>query len=147
MRLLFSLVLLAALHPQPVPASETGTIEIRVNGLRSADGGVAAALFDAGDPRAFPTRGEQARASQYQSILPDQDVVFRFEALPHGAYAVAFFHDENGNRKLDTNFLGIPREGMAASNDAAGRFGPPRFEDAAVILDQPLLRLEVLMRY
>jgi len=41
-----------------------------------------------------------------------------------GKYAVSVFHDENSNGKLDTNFLGIPREGVGASNNAKGHFGP-----------------------
>lgn len=40
-------------------------------------------------------------------------------------------HDENGNGKLDSNWLGIPSEPVGASNDARGQFGPPSFEDAA----------------
>ena len=40
------------------------------------------------------------------------------------------FQDENGNGKLDTNFIGMPKEGVGASNDAAGKFGPPKFDDA-----------------
>ena len=43
---------------------------------------------------------------------------------------MAAYHDENGNGKLDTNFLGIPSEGVAASNDAKGTMGPPSYEKA-----------------
>lgn len=32
------------------------------------------------------------------------------DALPFGSYAIGCVHDENGNGKLDTNLLGIPRE-------------------------------------
>jgi len=46
-------------------------------------------------------------------------------------YAVSVFHDENYNGKLDTNLLGIPREGVGASNDARGNFRPPKFGAAA----------------
>jgi hypothetical protein len=38
------------------------------------------------------------------------------------------FRCENSNGKLDTNFVGIPREGVGASNDAKGHFGPPKFD-------------------
>jgi len=36
--------------------------------------------------------------------------------IPPGTYAIACYHDENDNGKLDTNFLGIPKEGTGASN-------------------------------
>ena len=32
---------------------------------------------------------------------------------------------------MDRNFLGIPKEGVGASNDAKGHFGPPKFDAAA----------------
>ena len=57
-----------------------------------------------------------------------------------GVYAVSVFHDENGNGKLDTGFMGIPSEGFGASNDAPEKFGPPKYADArfAVTGDQTL---------
>lgn len=52
-----------------------------------------------------------------------------FEGLEEGIYAVSIFQDENDNGKLDTNFIGIPSEPYAFSNDAKGMFGPPDFKD------------------
>lgn len=46
--------------------------------------------------------------------------------------ASAVLHDANSNGKMDTNFLGIPTEGWAVSNDARGTLGPPSFGDARV---------------
>jgi uncharacterized protein (DUF2141 family) len=54
-----------------------------------------------------------------------------FPGIASGTYAVSVFHYENGNGKLDTNFMGMPREGVGASNDARGHFGPPKFAAAA----------------
>lgn len=42
---------------------------------------------------------------------------FRFKDLPPGTYAVQVMHDENGNGKLDTNFVGMPTEGYGFSNN------------------------------
>lgn len=51
--------------------------------------------------------------------------------LPEGEYALAIFHDENGNDKLDTNWLGIPKEKVAFSNAKMKTFGPPAFKECA----------------
>lgn len=53
-----------------------------------------------------------------------------FKDIPKGIYAISMFHDENENNKLDTNFLGIPKETYGCSNNAKGFFGPPKWEDA-----------------
>jgi uncharacterized protein (DUF2141 family) len=52
-----------------------------------------------------------------------------FKDLPNGQYAIRYIHDENGNDELDTNIIGIPKEGFGFSNDAFGRFGPKDFEE------------------
>lgn len=57
-----------------------------------------------------------------------QLVSYSFKGLEKGIYAVSIFHDINGNGKLDANFIGIPTEPYAFSNDAKGTFGPPNFE-------------------
>jgi len=61
--------------------------------------------------------------------IVDNTVIFEFEGLKTGMYAVSIFHDENGNGKLDANFIGIPSEPYAFSNNAKGMFGPPSFDD------------------
>jgi len=59
----------------------------------------------------------------------DSTVEFKVSGLEEGTYAVSVFHDENNNGELDANFIGIPTEPYAFSNNAKGRFGPPSFED------------------
>lgn len=66
--------------------------------------------------------------------LPDSDdiaVQFELQMAP-GNYAIHVFQDIDNNGKMKTNFIGIPKEPTGVSNDAKGRFGPPKFKDAAV---------------
>lgn len=56
--------------------------------------------------------------------------------LPPGTYAIKLFLDLNGNGKIDTNFLGIPKEPYGFSNNAKGSLGPPAFEAAAFELNE-----------
>ena len=53
-----------------------------------------------------------------------------FKNIPKGTYAVSFVHDENDNKKMDTNFIGIPKEDFGCSNNATGFMGPPKYKDA-----------------
>jgi uncharacterized protein (DUF2141 family) len=45
-------------------------------------------------------------------------------------------HDENDNKKMDTNFIGIPKEDFGCSNNATGFMGPPKYEDAKFMLEE-----------
>lgn len=59
-----------------------------------------------------------------------------FENLPANTYAVQMFHDLNNDGKLGANFMGIPNEPIGFSNDAKIKFGPPKFEDAAIVFNK-----------
>lgn len=56
--------------------------------------------------------------------------------LPEGEYAVSYVHDENNNRKMDTNFIGIPSEDYGCSNNATGFMAPPKYKDAKFLLKE-----------
>jgi uncharacterized protein (DUF2141 family) len=47
-----------------------------------------------------------------------------FEGIPSGTYALVVLHDENMNGKLDTNWLGVPKEGYGFSNDPDAATAP-----------------------
>lgn len=81
----------------------------------------SAADFPVNDARAIKS-AVVAKADTTELIIPN---------LPAGEYAVAVFADMNGNGQLDRNFIGIPKEPVGTSRDAQGRFGPPKFADAA----------------
>jgi uncharacterized protein (DUF2141 family) len=56
------------------------------------------------------------------------------------------FHDENGDGRLDTNVLGIPREGVGVSNNKIRSFGPPKWDDAKFALKGDLV-LDIALHY
>ncbi len=63
------------------------------------------------------------------SEIKDNTCTIVFNDLKDGSYAIRCFHDENDNGELDTNFIGIPKEGFGFSNDAFGKFGPKKFSE------------------
>lgn len=58
----------------------------------------------------------------------------QFENIPTGVYAVMVFHDANTNKKLDKNFLGIPKEGYGASQNKLPIASAPTFNDNKFIV-------------
>lgn len=121
----FILALTAALAVA-APAETDAELSIRMSGFRNDDGQVLIAVFRGeagfpGDPsKAWKTAVTRVARGQARVDL----------AVPAGEYAFAIVHDENGNNKMDTTWVGIPKEGYAASNNAKGRFGPPKYRDA-----------------
>jgi uncharacterized protein (DUF2141 family) len=60
--------------------------------------------------------------------VKDKKCTIIIKNLKPGKYSYKYFHDENKNKKLDTGFMGIPKEGYGFSNNASGKFGPPAFK-------------------
>jgi uncharacterized protein (DUF2141 family) len=93
-----------------------------------ADGGtLAVAIYR--DAAAF-RRGEGAVATRTVPRTGATTTV-TFTGLAPGRYAVAAFHDTDGNGALSTWPVGLPKEAYGFSRDARGRFGPPAFDAAA----------------
>lgn len=49
--------------------------------------------------------------------------------IPDGNYAISIFHDENNNSNLDTNLVGLPKEGFGFSRNPKIYFGPPKYKE------------------
>ena len=62
--------------------------------------------------------------------VTDKEMQVTFSDIKPGNYAVSVLHDENQNKDLDLNKLGIPKEGYGFSNNVMGVIGPPSFRKA-----------------
>jgi|SRR5579884_628912 len=142
---LISALLFAAMEQTAAPRRESGnTIRADVAGLRSDRGRVVCALFAAADD--FPKRMDRAFARTTATITAGH-ASCEFPDVPAGTYAISVFHDENGNGRLDTNWLGIPREGVGASNNPKPRMGPPKFGAAKFQNSGASVDMQIIMHY
>lgn len=84
------------------------------------------------DPTHFPDCDGDP-AARHLSVPATAATELDFADLSPGGYAVALFHDENDNGRLDKRF-GIPTEGFGFSNNPHFWFGPPSFKAAKMTL-------------
>jgi uncharacterized protein (DUF2141 family) len=107
-------------------AAESGPAEIRVEilNLKDDQGDARCLIFNS--EAGFPSEEDRAVAKDSTKIT-NRTAGCRFHDLPVGSYAVSVLHDANGNRRLDTDWLGRPKEGFGVSNNARGKRGPPPF--------------------
>lgn len=124
--------------------AQGSVIHVEVARLRNDKGQVSCSLYASAD--GFPKDGKKAVAHVVAPIA-EQKAICEFPGIAPGMYAVSVYHDENSNGKLDTNFLGIPREGVGASNDAKGHMGPPKFGAAKFPFAGGLLNLKITINY
>ncbi len=126
MRSVFTALLALGLALSACQASAAATVEVRVSGV-TAKGKVNVAVCD---------RERFLKQCAYSASAPAQagDTVLTLKDIPPGTWAVLAYQDENENKELDRNFIGIPKENYGFSRNPVSRFGPPSFEDAAIDL-------------
>jgi len=78
-------------------------------------------LLELRDDKNNVVKGISKKINKYRCIIT-------IDNLAPGKYSFKYFHDENSNKELDTNWIGIPSEGFGFSNNAMGAFGPPEIE-------------------
>ena len=100
-------------------------------------------MFDKAD--GFPSDREKALRRGFIEIPPQRELKLELTGLAPGSYAVALFHDQDENGKLNKGFMGIPRESIGFSRNPKVQFGPPRFDEASVNIEGQAVNLEVKM--
>jgi len=128
------------------PAPAENVIHVEISGLRSDKGQMLCALYSSAQADAFPKKADKAVA-RLTAKIEERQAVCDFTGVAPGTYAVSVVHDENSNGKLDTNFIGMPREGVGASNDAKGHMGPPKFSAASFHYQGGRLDLKIHVNY
>jgi uncharacterized protein (DUF2141 family) len=108
------------------PQSGTHRLVVKVTGLKPLKGDLYIAIHQR--PEYFQV-SDSALIRKIVKIDNESQMVI-LDKVPAGRYAVAVYHDENLNGKLDTSPIGIPREGYGFSNNPKVP-GRPKFEQAA----------------
>lgn len=108
--------------------AQQASLSVKITQIASAKGKIMVALFL--QSQGFPSDHQKAH-KLYQVPAKPGELSISFAHLPAGDYAIAIYHDENGDGKLNTNALGIPKEGYGFSNNVRPKFSAPKFESAA----------------
>jgi uncharacterized protein (DUF2141 family) len=123
-----SVLLAAAVFVAGIGSGEAATLVVRATGIGSTDGTVYVGVCATGfDPSQCPYKGRaRARPGSIEVRIAD---------VKPGRYAIAVYHDVNGNGELDKTFF-RPSEPYGFSNDV-GRLGVPSFQGALISVSEP----------
>jgi uncharacterized protein (DUF2141 family) len=104
--------------------SQNSDLTVSVSGIKNNTGSLTAELYNTKD------KFLKVSYKTISSPIKSNTASVTFTEIPKGEYTVLVYHDENKNGKLDKNFIGMPKEPVACSNNAKGFMGPPKYEDA-----------------
>jgi uncharacterized protein (DUF2141 family) len=127
----FSYLLLATLLSfscaNTVHAEPTTTLTVVVNGIRNNTGEICFRVYDS--EKGFPMSNSSEVKSGCTKITGNS-VKKVFSGVQPGTYAVAVVDDQNGDKKLNKDFFGIPQEGFGISKNPiiSIQTGTPQFK-------------------
>jgi len=110
--------------------AQSTSLAVTVTGLKSAQGKLVACLWR--DKAGFPSCARSRTARRVSLPVSAATMQVSFPDLAPGRYAVTVEHDENGDGKMGRNFIGMPTEGVGASNNPGGM---PGFDKSLVRID------------
>lgn len=97
-----------------------GSIKVIVHGIRSNEGQLRVLLFNSPKTWLVEDKAYKAIIHTIPSGEFPMDQVLDFEGVEGGEFALLVVHDLKKKGKLDINLIGMPRDGVAASNGAKG---------------------------
>jgi len=142
--LVLGLIVISGISGVSQTTVKKGNLKVLVNNIKSKSGQIGFFLYNSAD--AFPSKTEKALISGFVKITGNS-VEYTFSNLASGTYAVYVFQDEDNDKKLKTNFLGMPKEGVGVSNNAKGHFGPPKYDDAKIDFNKPEQTIVISLTY
>lgn len=106
-------------------------IRVTVNDVGSG-GILSVELYD--DPKHFLKKKGRKRRIRVPATEGQHTICFNHEEP--GTYAVAAYHDKDGNRKINRRWNLMPAEPFGLSNNPEQHFGFPKFNDSAFFADE-----------
>jgi uncharacterized protein (DUF2141 family) len=133
-----------AAAPAATQVATQATVQVTVEKVRSSKGLITAVLYP-DNPESFLKKG--ARLDRIRVDAREGETTLCLRAPAAGRYSVALYHDENGNKEFDQDFLGIPTEGYGFSQNPGFRFGKPDIEETLFDIEGAPVSLRIAMLY
>jgi uncharacterized protein (DUF2141 family) len=138
----FILTALSIILLSSIGISQTANLTLKIKNIEEVKGEILLGIYN------NETDYKASENQVWKGSIPvtSEIVEYTFEDLPFGSYAISLIHDVNGNGEFDTNWIGFPKEPFGFSNDAKGKMGPPKFEDAKIDLNGNMETVITLIR-
>ena len=112
--------------------AQTGSVLFKVNGIQTDKGGsISTGIFTKDN---FPEVGKAFMEKDVTVTGNEMEVLLK--NVPIGTYGAVVFQDRNNNKKLETNFVGFPKEPIGFANDSRIKLGPTGFDTAAITVTE-----------
>lgn len=121
------------------------TLEVSVSNIRTNKGQLCVAIFDNED--GFKKEQPCWEKSYSKSSIEQGKVVLTI-CIPPGTYGLSVLDDEDGDRKMNYNLIGVPQEGFGFSGYRHKGIRKPPFNNFIFKVEEnQTVKIEVEMKY
>lgn len=115
--------------------AQSHDLTITIPNIENAKGTIHIAIYNEKNKASFTKEGQEYRVLNFKNKGAKEKYVIK--GLPEGAYAIALYHDENDDKKCNTNLIGIPTEGFGFTRlDKV--WSIPKFDDCSLLLNKDM---------
>ena len=122
--------------------NQNSQLTIKIQNIEVVKGNIRIGVFNTSET----FLKESSIFKSYVIPVNDTTETIIIDDLPKGEYAFIMFHDKNSDGKLNRNFLGIPKELFAFSNNVVPKLAQPSFEDCKFSLAKDRV-MDIKLRY
>ena len=112
--------------------AQHGTIVVAISGIEKNQGTVRIGLYNR--KSTFAVYDKVFKGGELNA--DKNGVTYTFTAIPSGTYALAVWHDEDNDGKIDKNFFGAPAEKYGFSKNCYGILSPPDFDKVSFKIEE-----------
>lgn len=121
---------------------QSQNIDLQISGIRSAQGRIQLQIYL--DDKSFQDEVPFKTLYFEKRQLKGGELVVKMDLEP-GTYGFALLDDENLDREMNYNFIGLPKEGFGFSNFYLSGMSKPHFNDFKFSLN-PGKKIKVQMK-
>jgi uncharacterized protein (DUF2141 family) len=113
------------------PTTAQGVLEIKITNIENGHGTIYIAILDSAEGWLKSDAESKTFRDITQPASSTDDLLISVQDLPPGKYAISLLQALDGDSEMDKNLIGFPKEPFGFSAPM-GKFGPPKFEEAAI---------------
>jgi uncharacterized protein (DUF2141 family) len=125
-----------------VRSAASTKLSVQVTGVRSTKGEVALTVYPNIKQRFLAKGGKLARIRTKAQLVTNACFW-----VPQGTYAIAIYHDSNGDHDFNRTLVGLPAEGFGFSNNPETKVGLPPLSAVRFQVGPTERSIAIQMRY
>lgn len=122
-----------------------GKLMILVSNIKTSEGTIKLALFNS--KQSYTNSNAKPYRVASGTITSKGTSIITLNNLPYGEYAIKLFQDKDNVGHIETNWLGIPKEGYGFSDNAIAQHSIPDYDAVKFLFTATNNQQKITLQY